>query len=690
LAIALAFAGAAVLQGCGGDDAVIAQPEPNPPATPGTPAPPVNQSLIGTVATGLPATNVPVSILDASGASRSAVTDATGAFTADVTGLQAPFAASATLADGSRLVSVLPALAGGTGRINVTPLTNAIAARLAGGDPAALLAAGALAASATQGKVDAAVSELRGALSAQLTAAGLDPATFDPITTAFAADGTGADRLLDRVGVTVDSGGVTLADRFASPDAPAAVSLSGAVTSAPATLAAAVADGPSGTALDAFRRKMQACLDVPLPSRASVDAAGDVSAVHPTCAAVADASFQHNGYPFGRRYQQVLTEPEFDRAVVGPPSVLYVESGKAVIGYQIANNAGFPVQFAEFLDKKGADWAAVGNQRKYDAFVELRALRTIPVNAANATPGVDRLRLLLLFNPTGPGAQDVSTVRVKGPGLPAAGVVLTRSRTCGTAGFMAVVNKTGLVTTANGTSYISWVNNSSSPNFELAFANPTSPGYVWPNASVSYREAPMTDAEIAAQIPRYAKYTFEVFRPLLAGGTPSGVPDDTFEARLTGNPIGPGQLATLPWATLQQETIDSALKPTGTNASASPTVPMKWTIPPGGPAVFSLSGFTQNAIVPADTTGLSALRRTFNEAVPRGSTAGAISLDADDVKPGTAGAPFLAQSAEAQNPRCTPTLGALDATAATYRDLGTSQRLDGGLRMFTIHFWQNP
>jgi hypothetical protein len=683
LALAAAFGGTLVLQGCGGGGGG------GDSDSPAETAPVATRTLTGVVATGLPAVGVPVSIVDASGATRSATTSATGAFTADVTGLKGPFAASAVLADGSTLVSVLPALSGDSGRINVTPLTTAVAARLAGGDPSSLLSPAALGAAATQAKVDAAVGELRAALSGQLTAAGLDAATFDPITTPFAADGTGADKLLDRVAVTVTGGTVALADRFASPDAPAGVTLAGPVGSAAPVLATAASDGPSGPALDAFRAKMQACLDVPLAARATSDASGGITGVAPACAAAADATYRQNGYTFGQRYAQLLQRPEFDVAKVGVPSVLFIEDAKAVVRFPVTTNSGIPVDFAEVLEKKGADWVAVGNQRKYDAAVEFRGLRSIPVNAANAAPGVDRIRLLLLFNPSGPDGADVAVVRITGPGLPAAGVVLSRSRTCGARGFMAIIRKDGNPLNTAGTGRAAWSTNGTTPNWELGFAAPTS-AYTWPGSATNYRGTPLADADIAATLPRYGRYTFEVFRFVSSG--PVGTPDESFVVRLAGEPFGAGAVAGMSRPSLSAETIAAALTPGGTSAGTVSSLPLSWTVPAGAPEVFQTGVFAQSALPGGAVTDLTSRRVSYNETIPtRGATSATLTFDDEGLKPGTADTPFLASFSGSTNPYCVPgTLATLDGSASAYREVSLAQRLPSGARLDTVWFRQNP
>ena len=230
LALALAAAGLVALGGCGGGGGGDAVPSPSPTSSSAAPDPapapdaPSAVGLSGTVATGAPLAGAALKVVDATGATVcETVVAADGGYACDLgTAPKAPFVIVAER-DGDRLVSVAAAAAGGTA--NVTPITHLVAARLASnGDPLSLVedvrtSPGAV----TPAAVDAAVGAVMTALRPLADAVG---ANGDPIRTRFAVDGTGHDRLLDTIQVSVRPTGtesnveITVRTRPRSEDAP--------------------------------------------------------------------------------------------------------------------------------------------------------------------------------------------------------------------------------------------------------------------------------------------------------------------------------------------------------------------------------------------------------------------------------------------------------------------------------------
>jgi hypothetical protein len=230
LALALAAAGLVALGGCGGGGGGDAVPSPSPTSSSAAadpaPAPdaPSAVGLSGTVATGAPLAGAALKVVDATGATVcETVVAADGGYACDLgTAPKAPFVIVAER-DGDRLVSVAAAAAGGTA--NVTPITHLVAARLASnGDPLSLVedvrtSPGAV----TPAAVDAAVGAVMTALRPLADAVG---ANGDPIRTRFAVDGTGHDRLLDTIQVSVRPTGtesnveITVRTRPGTEDAP--------------------------------------------------------------------------------------------------------------------------------------------------------------------------------------------------------------------------------------------------------------------------------------------------------------------------------------------------------------------------------------------------------------------------------------------------------------------------------------
>jgi hypothetical protein len=204
LALAVAGTGLAMLAGCGGGGGTDAAPPVTQAAAPdASVALPV--SLSGTVASGAPLAGATLKVYDATGAlvcDTSTATD--GSYACDLgTSPAAPFVLVATR-DDERLVSMFAGARSST--VNVTPLTNLIAATLSSnGDPGQLVAdlktqPGRVDATRVQAAVDRVMTALKPLLDTLGTSA-------DPITGRFAADGTGHDQLLDLLQVSIRPAG---------------------------------------------------------------------------------------------------------------------------------------------------------------------------------------------------------------------------------------------------------------------------------------------------------------------------------------------------------------------------------------------------------------------------------------------------------------------------------------------------
>jgi hypothetical protein len=155
-------------------------------------------TLSGTVATGKPFAGAAVTVYNRTGAAVAdpVVVGADGLYSVTVPqGTEAPLVLEAVL-NGEALVSAAGATQ--TGTVNLTPLTSVIAARLApDGNPRSLRANAAV---ATEANLSARSQEVLDAIATLRTALS-DGA--DPRTGSFAADGTGHDRLLDNLRVSI-------------------------------------------------------------------------------------------------------------------------------------------------------------------------------------------------------------------------------------------------------------------------------------------------------------------------------------------------------------------------------------------------------------------------------------------------------------------------------------------------------
>lgn len=197
--VALAVAGATILAGCGGGDSSTAEK----PST-------ESKSVVvtGVAASGAAFTGGTVSVLDSRGTvvGTSAPVDASGVYSVTLAeGAKPAFVLVATrpssTGEAETLVSVIESAEVTTA--NLTPITTLIASRLSSsGDPAKLaeeLASGK--AQITPEKVAATVQDVKAILQPLLAASG--GSDFDPLRDSFATDGTGHDRLLDSIRITI-------------------------------------------------------------------------------------------------------------------------------------------------------------------------------------------------------------------------------------------------------------------------------------------------------------------------------------------------------------------------------------------------------------------------------------------------------------------------------------------------------
>ena len=190
----VACASSVLLSACGGGSSTPVAPVLAP------------ASMSGTVAVGSPMLNATVSVKDANGAIRSVAAGADGSYSGLSTdGMTAPFSLQAcgvVDANYTCFYSVVQQ----AGVANVTPLTNANVALAMGSDPAALFAQSA-AAAPDAAALEAQRLKLKTALADVLAKAGIGNVDF--ATTAFTADRTGMDKVLDSIKISTGTDGAT-------------------------------------------------------------------------------------------------------------------------------------------------------------------------------------------------------------------------------------------------------------------------------------------------------------------------------------------------------------------------------------------------------------------------------------------------------------------------------------------------
>jgi len=161
--------------------------------------------LTGTVAKGVAVPNATVTIKDAKGATKSATTATDGSYQVDVTGMTAPLLIRANIG-GTNFYSIAMTA---SGIANVSPYTDLLLRnwfKEKGTDADTVFAStGPLPALPGNANVTTMEGVVRDMLTTLLQSVHLDPATFNLITSPFAADGTGFDNVLDRTNVAITS-----------------------------------------------------------------------------------------------------------------------------------------------------------------------------------------------------------------------------------------------------------------------------------------------------------------------------------------------------------------------------------------------------------------------------------------------------------------------------------------------------
>jgi hypothetical protein len=392
---ALTIAVALTIAGCGGDSTTT--------ATTPTPTLAAATTISGTAATGAPFGGAAISILDKTGVVVGGGTSAAdGSFTITLkAGSVGPFVLQA-VRDDQTLVSVAPDATSGV--INITPITNLIAARLGiSGDPAKLAAEfQANPTLLTSLTVKAKVDEVVALLKTLLDALG---ATGSPLTTAFSANGTGTDRVLDSLSIKITPASATTSNieisiRQADADGaqPTVVQFSNTTTTIaplPAVTVANLVKPGTAPMIAALLVKMNACYALPVADRVTTPESGTATSIK----AAACKEIFHNNDPtlfksngnvvaangsFGNIFKAAGNNLVFDRGTYE----FTRSGGDLVIGYRSTDASGNVTNdtFAVRLDFEDAPTKVqlIGNQYAYDGAIKpYHQLRTF-VNQRSA------------------------------------------------------------------------------------------------------------------------------------------------------------------------------------------------------------------------------------------------------------------------------------------------------------------
>ncbi len=338
-------------------------------------------TLSGVTAIGAPLSGATVTLVDSKGLSFTTTADADGKYTfpkADIAAATPPFLITASVNLGDSQIShytIVTSKSEG-GWANVTPLTTAVAALASPTTIPSAMTKEQLAAilpsevTSATAKVKAVIQPLSSALNI--------PSTFDPATdSTFVANRTGADLLLDHIGVTVRTTGVSVSNKMAVTTENAAATSSVSVPKTGTASGQLPADNTSTVGFDALAAKFQKCFKVAAADRLTNETASSAT-LHADCTGIAAGDYLHNGMPFLNRWANALNSTTMDNATFSGPVVrLRVKQGgsgvreKIAVNFNFKDSSGTGYTRPEVIEKQtDGSWLLVGNQRTFNFFSE--------------------------------------------------------------------------------------------------------------------------------------------------------------------------------------------------------------------------------------------------------------------------------------------------------------------------------
>lgn len=730
----LSLVTAAVLAACGGGGG---GDSPAPAAT----------LLSGVAATGGALAGATVTVIDSdtSTADKTVTTGADGGYTIDVSGLKAPLLlrVNATVQGGALvLVAVVPTLtAAASNTANVTPLTNAVAALVApGGDASALATADALKLLSVASLANASTLLVNTLAGDPVIKAALGNG-FDPLSTAFKADGSGIDGVLDKLDISVSGSGVSITN-LAAPATDsgnaAAVTLTAAQAATPdkPPLLPPSSDSgnlPGAADLAAVAAKFEACFALPLGQRVTMDSTGTVTSLAAACNfAVAD--WRSNGrnwvqtvgqFTFAKAYLSAAKVGKGQIALALPPANLtdpktfkhpYCNTRAcAVARFPFTTASGFTVNADYLMAKIDGAWSLVGNQNPYNVYVEPRLIRfaeqntSVPSggNAYFYTPRVES-QLRLNFALDWGSTSNVRAVRFTGPGLPAAGVVSIRSQGCGTADRLGLAYQNGSTRVFNSTA---------SNNFQFwtgfvgvyftldaatldgqALTLPTPVLNAATGTLQNQNFSPVSLAKLPSTIPAWSLYKVEVFHYDVLSDTP----DEVLYVRVNAAADSAARGATVKWPTLDATVIADYLTPNGAKAGPVGSVArsLSWTQPAGAYVGSAYLYGNDTATVPGSKSPTTRyfLQDTLSLDPAALGDKQASGYLFSDLTAGTSLSTYTQDLGTNPNPRCSATgvpalvavaPGTSSGTTGSYREVGLSFR-SSDRKLYTAAWnWRN-
>jgi len=411
----------------------------------GTTTPPVQTSPVSVVFSGTAAVGAPlegsVTVKDAKGATKVVQIGANGAYSVDVTGMTGPFVFRAAGSANGHVYTVhsIATSADAAGKINITQLTDLIAANV-GGQVAAdyFDQFDKNAASATASTIDAEVAKLKEKLQAILTALGVD-ANADLLRTPFVPLSSPLDKALDAIHVSVDA---------STAVATISTTANSSVITDDLKQKAATETSPAKLAADNIAT---ATTDAPLVKKALTDFIAQFANGAPTSAALTamvDKDFLQDDMGAADYFGWMVTESTMVGSSITDIDIHridYSDPGKitAEVSFTVKSKDGQVLDRLENWKVRKTDggWRLQGNRRVLDVRASVVMSKMVGPNGTCFRTGLD-FDISDRNSTNNTAGTAIDHLIITGPGLPAAGLRYNNR------------NSPWQNTVSNGTSYV--------------------------------------------------------------------------------------------------------------------------------------------------------------------------------------------------------------------------------------------
>lgn len=589
-------------------------------------------SFSGVAATGAAVQDAVVTLYYSAGSKTCVVNDVnTGAFSCDTTGLTGPFLLSVTGTGNETSLTLVSATTSPTGRVNITPITNAIVATTAGADPATLTF------SALKTKLDATPTALNDAKMAyQVLLADVMTATGnsggDLLSGNLVVGNSAQDKLLDALKIEVlPTGTITLATVAGmSDDAPKVLNIP--VTNTPAqvsgtaktnipttaTVGGVVVDLASkpfsASDMVFLQQSLTKCFNSTVAQRQAGNtictdiAVDDVPA--PSLLPGAPTAYVSNGMTATQQFSGYFNDSGMNNARFGLPQIVRVQGkdgtgkvNKAWVNFTWVRGDGLVdaldtiVQIVKTASVSDSGWRFVGNGRAVLSRVRPYASRRAWLNPTLKTTGTDAYvsELQVAVGTVDKNNIPVDFAIVTGPGLPTAGLYMLPS--LGVCNYLNITTQliagdvTGdnasvaaAKTAASNVAYTKKSNCSNRFRVSGVAVNPANQGsFSWPVGFRNYLSTPLSDAQVTAIVP-FSIYNFRIYQNGVATA-----PAYNYDMRIRTGLVAPTDLRSYQWQDIAQTTLNT-LDPTNAAAyTGATTFPVTWTSKAGLPSVFNVN-----------------------------------------------------------------------------------------------------